>query len=55
MENYFKTLKKITLLKLKYDEISLRKIKNEIINFKKVSFRDWLLIKIDELEKINAH
>jgi hypothetical protein len=51
MENFFKTLKKITLLKLKYDEISLRKIRNEIVNFKKVSFRNWLLKKIDELGK----
>jgi hypothetical protein len=50
-ENFFRILRKITFLKLKYDGLKQRKIHDEIINLKKLSFKPWLLKKVEELEK----
>jgi hypothetical protein len=48
--NFFKTLKAITLIKLKYDELRLKKIRLKINNETQLSYKSWLLEKIGELE-----
>ncbi len=55
-KNFFKALKKLTLIKHDYDEITLAKLKEEIDNYPEggLSKKGWLSEKISEIESLRS-